>query len=156
MYRQSEINLLNSNISSRCPCNMVNFGPLTAEIGWRVWGTPANFNVFRVFTSLLQQHHSPEAFQIQTLHGLAISLAHTPYIHLRGLLHADRIFPGAKFTLHLSLTSSNVGSVTAWHTSSERQPKFAACYKEWNYRTFAETATYIRLGSHHTGYRPTF
>jgi len=23
---------------------MVNFGPLTAEIGWRVWGTPANFN----------------------------------------------------------------------------------------------------------------
>ena len=27
-----------------CPHNMVNFGPLTAEIGWRVWGTPENFN----------------------------------------------------------------------------------------------------------------
>ena len=27
---------------------MVNFGPLTAEIGWRVWGTPANLNGFRV------------------------------------------------------------------------------------------------------------
>ena len=39
-------NLLNSNISSTCPYNMVNFGPLTAEIGWRVWGTPANFNGF--------------------------------------------------------------------------------------------------------------
>jgi len=25
---------------------MVNFGPLTAEIGWRVWGTPANFKPF--------------------------------------------------------------------------------------------------------------
>jgi len=25
---------------------MVNFGPLTAEIGFGVWGTPANFNVF--------------------------------------------------------------------------------------------------------------
>ena len=25
---------------------MMNFGPLTAEIGWRVWGTPANFNGF--------------------------------------------------------------------------------------------------------------
>jgi len=37
-------NLLNSNISSICPHNMVNFGPLTAEISWRVWGTPANFN----------------------------------------------------------------------------------------------------------------
>jgi len=32
---------------------MVNFGPLTAEIGWRVWGTPANFNGFRVFAALL-------------------------------------------------------------------------------------------------------
>jgi len=27
---------------------MMNFGPLTAEIGLVVWGTPANFNWFRV------------------------------------------------------------------------------------------------------------
>ena len=33
--------------------NMVNFGPLTAEIGSRVWGTPANFNGFRVLAALL-------------------------------------------------------------------------------------------------------
>ena len=32
---------------------MANFGPLTAEIGWRVWDTPANFNGFRVFAALL-------------------------------------------------------------------------------------------------------
>ena len=32
-------NLLNSNISSTCPHNMVNFGPRTAEIGSGVWGT---------------------------------------------------------------------------------------------------------------------
>jgi len=31
------------------PHNMVNFGPLTAEIDPVVWGTPANFNWFRVF-----------------------------------------------------------------------------------------------------------
>jgi len=37
MYRQLEKNLLNSNdISSTCPHNMVKFGPLTAESGWRV------------------------------------------------------------------------------------------------------------------------
>jgi len=30
-------------MSSTCPHNMVNFGPLAAEICWRVWGTPANF-----------------------------------------------------------------------------------------------------------------
>ena len=33
--------------------NMVNFGPLTAEIGSGVWGTPANFNWFRVLAVLL-------------------------------------------------------------------------------------------------------
>jgi len=31
--------MLNSNTSSTCPHNMVNFGPITAENCWRVWGT---------------------------------------------------------------------------------------------------------------------
>ena len=43
--------LLNSNISSTCLLNMVNFGPLTAEICWRGWGTAANLNGFRVLAS---------------------------------------------------------------------------------------------------------
>jgi len=33
MYRQSEKNLLNSNMSSTCLHNMANFGPLAAETG---------------------------------------------------------------------------------------------------------------------------
>jgi len=37
MYRQSEKNLLSSNISSTCPHNMVNFGTLAAEIVSLVW-----------------------------------------------------------------------------------------------------------------------
>jgi len=32
---------------------MVNLGLLTAEICWRVWGTPANFNSFHVLAALL-------------------------------------------------------------------------------------------------------
>ena len=52
-YRQSEKNLLSSNISSTCPHNMVNFGPLVAEIVLLVWGTPANFNGFSVLAVLL-------------------------------------------------------------------------------------------------------
>ena len=32
---------------------MVNFGPLAAEIGLVVWGTPANFNGFCVLAALL-------------------------------------------------------------------------------------------------------
>ena len=57
-------NLLSSNIFSRCP-HMANFGPLTAEIDPVVWGTPANFNGFRVLESLL--------------HGTLYSSALQPY-----------------------------------------------------------------------------
>jgi len=46
-------NILSSNIFSTCPRNMVDFGPLAAEIGPVVWGTPANFNGFRVLAALL-------------------------------------------------------------------------------------------------------
>jgi len=46
-------NFLSSNISSTCPHNMVNFSQLAAEIGPVVWGTPANFNGFRVLAALL-------------------------------------------------------------------------------------------------------
>jgi len=73
-------NLLNSNISSTCPHNMAHFGPLAAEICWRVWGTQANINGFRVLASLLQLCRSPEANQ--TLHDVWPSpeLVHCIYI----------------------------------------------------------------------------
>ena len=67
MYRQSERNLLNSNISSTCPHNMVNFGPVTAEIGSGVWGTPANFNVFRFLAALLHGSHVVSVSQTAAL-----------------------------------------------------------------------------------------
>jgi len=67
-HRQSEKNLLNSNISSKCPHNIVNFDTLAAGIGWRVWGTPANFNGFRVLASLLHRLRSTEVNQI--LHNI--------------------------------------------------------------------------------------
>jgi len=50
-------NLLSSNISSICPHNMLNFGLLAAEIISSVWGTPENFNGFRVLAVLL--HGTP-------------------------------------------------------------------------------------------------
>jgi len=37
---------------------MVNFGLLAAEIVSLVWGTPANYNGFRVLTALLHSHTS--------------------------------------------------------------------------------------------------
>ena len=49
----------------RCPHNIVNFGPLAAEIGLPVWGTPANFNGFRDLAALL--HGSQVVSVSQTL-----------------------------------------------------------------------------------------
>jgi len=45
-------NLLNVNISSACPDNMVHFSLLAAKTDCWVWGTPGNFNGFRVLAWL--------------------------------------------------------------------------------------------------------
>jgi len=52
MYRQWE-KLVKQQYHPPRPYNMVNFGPLAAEIVSLVWGTPANFNRFRVLAALL-------------------------------------------------------------------------------------------------------
>ena len=127
--------MLNSNISSTRPRNMVNFGPLVAEIVSGVWGTPTDFNGFSVLVSLLHRRRSPEANQ--TLHDVWPSPALVHYIYIFGGSCPDGILPAAKFALRPSLAFSCFGSVTARHWSSGHQPKFAAWYKEWNYGTFA-------------------
>ena len=62
MYRQSEkLVKQHKSLSSShskavvptCPHNMVNFGPLAAEIVSLVWGTPTNFTGFGVLAALL-------------------------------------------------------------------------------------------------------
>jgi len=71
-------------------------------------------------------------------------------------LPPDGILSGAKLTLRPSLAFAYIGSITALHSSSGRLPNFAAWYAEWNYGTFVDGATYIWLGGHYDGYRPTF
>ena len=102
---------------------MLNFGPLTAEIGSGVWGTLTNFNGFRVLASLVQRRRLTEVHQ--TLDDVRPSPG---LVHYRGLLLPDGILTGAKFTLRPSLAFFYIGSVTVRHSSSGRQPKFAACY----------------------------
>ena len=57
-YVDNRKKMLSSNISSARPHNMVNFGPLAAEIVSLVWGTPANFNGFRVLACVTARHSS--------------------------------------------------------------------------------------------------
>jgi len=81
--RQSEKNSLNVNISSTlCSHNMVHFSPLPAEIGWRVWGTPANFKGSCVLASLLQRRRSREVNQ--TLHDVWPSPGLLLYVYIFG------------------------------------------------------------------------
>jgi len=149
MYRQSETNF--GNISSIYLHNMVNFGPLTAEICGRVWDTSANFNRLQVLALLL--HRSRLAEVNKTLQDVWPSPGLEHYIYIfGGFLSPNGILPAAEFTLRSSLTFSYIGSVIVRHSSSGRQPNFVAWYKEWNYGTFTDSATYIRLGSHHAGH----
>jgi len=97
--------------------NMVNFGPLAAEIGLPDCGSPANFNGFRLLASLLHRRHSPQANQ--TLHNVWLSprLVHGVYIYFSGLLSPKGFFVRCK--IHSATTSC---PVLYWHSSSGREP----------------------------------
>jgi len=53
----NEKKMLSSNISSRRPHNLVNFSLLAAEIDPIVWGTPVNFNGFRILACSVTARH---------------------------------------------------------------------------------------------------
>ena len=91
--------LLNSNVSSTCSHNMANFGPKAAETCWQFWGTPANFNGFRILAA-------PTSFtggQPHFARCLAVSSDATLYIHFRGFLSPNRIF--ARCKIHVTSKS---------------------------------------------------
>jgi len=106
MYQQSEKNSLSINIFSTCLHNMVNFGPLTAEICWRVWGTPANFNRFRLLAALLHRRRSTEVNK--TLQDVWPSPTVVHYMSIVYELAKFLTEFASKFTLRPSLTFSYI------------------------------------------------
>jgi len=129
MYQQSE-KLLNNNISSTSPRNMVHVGLLTAEIGSGLWCTLANFNEFRVLLRYCTDVAQRKSTKLCMMFGrlLTPGLVHYVYSFWGGALAANGILLRAKFTLRPSLALSYIGSVTARHSSSGRQRNFAALY----------------------------
>jgi len=83
-YIDNRKKMLNSNIFSTCLHNMVNFSPLTVEICRWVWGTPANFNGFRVLASLLHRRRTTDVNQ--TLQDVRPSPGLLHYICISGAL----------------------------------------------------------------------
>jgi len=109
---------------------MVNFGRPTNSWDWLAsLGHPSKFQQVSCLcflaTVTLLTGGQPNFAQC-----LAVSWAGTLYRHFGGFCPIMGLLPGAKFTLHPSLAFSYIGSITTWHSSSDRQPNFAAWYKE--------------------------
>jgi len=125
--------LLNSNMSSTFLHNMANFGPLTAEIGSGVWGTPANFNGFRVLPSLIHFQgllplYSPMLAVL--LHGTsAAGVSQTLRHHTKnGITQLSQrtppIFGRAAITLGISSHSSCLIPATSHRASTSTRGHF--------------------------------
>ena len=106
---------------------MVNFGPLAAEIISLVWGTPANFNGFCVLPSSLLRRCSLEANH--TSHDVWPYPAPLHYIYIFGVSCPLTEFCPLQNSLYVQVLRSLILAplqLTAWHSSSGRQPNFAA------------------------------
>ena len=81
----------------------MNFGPLTADISWRVWGTPANFNGFRAWLRYCTDIGQRRSTKLCMMFGRLLEW----YIIYKflGALTTSGILPGIKFTLRPSLCS---------------------------------------------------
>ena len=108
-------------MSYTCPQNMVNFGPLTAESLRSVgeFGAPQQISTSfasspRYCTDVAQRRST----KLCTMFGRLLGW----YTIFWGALDPNRILPGAKFSLRPILAFSYIGSVTARHSSSGRQP----------------------------------
>jgi len=109
----------------------MNFAPLAAEIVSRYvsLGHPSKcqrasrLGFVTAATSLKFNGSQPNSAQC-----LAVCWTGALHIHFRWFLPRSRSgsLPGAKFTLRPKLALSYFGSVTARHSSSGRQPNFAA------------------------------
>ena len=126
------------------------YAELTSEICWRVWGTPANFNGFRVFASLyctdVAQRRSTK---LCTMFGRLLHW-YTVYVFWG-------ILPAAKFTLRATLAFSKLAALPHG-TRALASAKVCGVVQGMELRNFRRRrhATYIRQGGHHVGHRPTF
>jgi len=115
---------------------------------------PSSFFMRLTFSSILLLSLT---FQNQTLYYVWLS---------PGLLHYINTFGGSclltEFCLVqnslyvLQVLRSPILAALLHGTPAAGVSEIAVWYKEWNYGTFAEGATFFQLGGHHVGHRPTF
>jgi len=147
MYRQSGKKLVKQQYLLHMSSQYGELWPTMAEICLGVWCTPANFNRFRILPLLLQRCRSPEANQ--TLHDLWPSPGLVHYVYIFGGSCLLMEFYPVQKSLCVQVLRSPKLAALLHGTPTAGISQTTAWYKEWNYGTFAEHATYIWLGSHH-------
>ena len=147
MYRQSEKNLLSSDISSTSPHNMVNVGPQRLRYvrelrapqqistGFACWP--------RYCTNVAQRRSTKLCTMFRRLQG-----CYTIYTFPRALAPNGIFFTCKKNSLYVQVLRSLILAALLHGTP--------AAGVSQTLRRWAEDATYIWQGSHHTGHRPTF
>jgi len=127
---------INSNIFPTCSHDIVKFGPLAAEIGSLVWGTPSKFQrVSRL--GFVTAATSLNGGQPNFARCLTVSCSGIVYMHFGGLLPPNGILPAAKFTLRPSLAFS-------YHVDDRLVPGMCSLAEEDN-RNVSATVTFRLL-----------
>jgi len=102
--------------------NMANFGPLMAETSSGVWGSPANFNQFRVLALLWHGHRSTEVGK--TLQEVWPSPGLVHYIYIFGgscpLSLCLQVLHSRILAVLLHGTGTAAISQTLWHGTRNR------------------------------------
>jgi len=102
---------------------MLQYGELRPTSSWDLFVSLVHpQQISTGFASWLRYCSDVTQWKPTKLHDVWPSPGLVHYIHFRGFLPRNGILPGAKFTLRPSLVLSYVGSVTARHSSSGRQP----------------------------------
>jgi len=130
------------------------FGPLTAEIGWRVCGTTANFNGFRVLALLLHRCHSTEVNQ--TLHDVWPSHELVQYIYILGAACPLTEFCEVQNSLCVHIFRSPILAVLLHGTRAGGDSQTLRRGIRNEIKELSQTAPPVWQGGHHVGHRPTF
>jgi len=117
MYRRSEKKLVKQQYLLHMSSQYGELWSLTAETGWRVWDTSANFNRFCILASLLQRCHSTVVNQTLHMFGHLLALAPTEFCQMQNSLCVQVL------TSILAALLNGTRAVARWHHVGH-QPTF--------------------------------
>jgi len=135
---------------------MVNVGPLTADTGWRVWGTPANVNGFAF--GLVTAEKSLNGSQANFERCLPVCWACILYIHFQGLLPHNSARCKIDFASKscVLLFWQRYCTLEQWASAELRHGTMNGIMELSLLIIFNRGRHLYSEGCHHVGHRPTF